>query len=414
MKSQSQVCVIVDAYTTGKYLAPSFQEKGFECVHIQSSQLLPFQEVSYIESDFIEVIKHDGNLDKTLKALEKYQIKCLLPGMETGVQLADYLSEKLGLPSNGTELSVARRDKYKMVEALKASGVRSVEHFKSEKLEDILAWVDEIDSYPIVVKPINSAGTDNVRICSSKDEVNQAFQAIKGTKNFLGIENHEVLVQKYLQGTEFIINTVSCGGQHTVTDIWQCRKKLQYRAYVYDLEELIPYVGKEQNLLIDYTFSVLDALSIKYGAAHSEVMLTNDGPILIEVGARLHGSINPDAVTECVGHNHVSKTVESYIDPVAFLKKVNNPYNLHKRSFCLALISEFSGIIKDFPGLKKIEKLPSFFSIKMSVNSGDLLQKTVDLVSSPGIIYLIHEDRDVLEQDYQTIRNIEKQELYNF
>jgi len=37
--------------------------------------------------------------------------------MESGVELADTLSEQLKLPSNGTKLSRARRDKYEMVEA---------------------------------------------------------------------------------------------------------------------------------------------------------------------------------------------------------------------------------------------------------------------------------------------------------
>jgi hypothetical protein len=36
----------------------------------------------------------------------------------------------------------------------------------------------------------------------------------------------------------------------------------------------------------------------------------------------------------------------------------------------------------------------------------------VDLFSSPGTIYLIHEDRDQLERDYERLREIERDGLF--
>ncbi len=41
--------------------------------------------------------------------------------------------------------------------------------------------------------------------------------------------------------------------------------------------------------IIDYQFTVLDALNIRYGGGHGEVMLTPTGPCLVEVGARTAG-----------------------------------------------------------------------------------------------------------------------------
>ena len=49
-----------------------------------------------------------------------------LTGAETGVELADRLSNRLGLRSNGEDLSLARRNKYIMGETVRASGVRAV------------------------------------------------------------------------------------------------------------------------------------------------------------------------------------------------------------------------------------------------------------------------------------------------
>ena len=43
------------------------------------------------------------------------------------------------------------------------------------------------------------------------------------------------------------------------------------------------------DVLVPYTFGVLDALGIKHGPSHGEVMLTNTGPCLVEMNCRTHG-----------------------------------------------------------------------------------------------------------------------------
>ena len=44
---------------------------------------------------------------------------------------------------------------------------------------------------------------------------------------------------------------------------------------------------------------MLDALGIRFGPAHTEVMLTATGPVLVESGARMHGSVPDEIVDRC-------------------------------------------------------------------------------------------------------------------
>lgn len=37
---------------------------------------------------------------------------------------------------------------------------------------------------------------------------------------------------------------------------------------------------------------------------------------------------------------------------------------------------------------------------------------SIDLTSSPGYIFLVHENSEIVQQDYQTIRKLEKNGLY--
>ncbi len=36
----------------------------------------------------------------------------------------------------------------------------------------------------------------------------------------MDVAHKEVLIQEYIDGTEYVVNTVSCNGKHMVTDIW--------------------------------------------------------------------------------------------------------------------------------------------------------------------------------------------------
>ncbi|MCE0446307.1 hypothetical protein LT493_20785 [Streptomyces tricolor] len=55
---------------------------------------------------------------------------------------------------------------------------------------------------------------------------------------------------------------------------------------VYDYEEPVPVGSAEAAPPCRFVGAALDALGVRWGAAHTEVMLTERGPVLIESGAR--------------------------------------------------------------------------------------------------------------------------------
>ena len=254
-----------------------------------------------------------------MKAIKYKPIKAVITGLESGINLADLLSERLATPTNGTVKTQARTDKFQMAEALSASGLKTAKYFKSNDFNKILYWIKNNTTYPVVLKPLSSGGTDGVFICMDDTEAKEAFKNILSSpKSLFGKKNVEVLVQSYLHGTEYIVNTVSCNGFHYVTDIWEYKKRLINGKPIYDRELLLSSNGSIQSMLIPYVFNVLDALDIKYGAAHHEVMLTKDGPVLVEVGARVGGNVVPQLHSEILHHNQAELSIYSYLSPKLF------------------------------------------------------------------------------------------------
>ncbi|MFE7272062.1 hypothetical protein [Streptomyces sp. NPDC057623] len=72
-----------------------------------------------------------------------YAPVAVVAGSEFGVEFADRLSEALDLPTNGTALSPARRDKFRMIETIKAAGLRGARQLLVSDEEELRQWHEE-------------------------------------------------------------------------------------------------------------------------------------------------------------------------------------------------------------------------------------------------------------------------------
>lgn len=407
-----RVAVVVDAYSTGARLAPRFRAAGLDVVHVQSN---PNESPFYIDrlrrDDFLENVVHHGDLEATAAAVARHEPAFVVVGSEPGVLLSDALSERLGLPSNGTALSRARRDKHEMANALRRAGLRAVSELKTGDVEQAIAWASAHDDWPVIVKPLDSAGTDGVSLCETPEQIREAFETVLGRPNALQGANEELLVQELLKGVQLFTDSISWDGVHHVGECWRDTKIRIQGNLAYDFEELLDARGEQQDQVIPYVHQVLDALGIRYGPAHTEVMLTKDGPVLVECGARLHGSIRDDVVDRCTP-SHVTTTVEAYLDPSTVLARAQRPYELANASRCVMLISHQQGRVVSDAGMRAVEALPSYAGSISMAQPGDEITPTIDLFSCPGMIYLVDPDREVLRRDYERLRELEKDGLF--
>jgi len=92
-----------------------------------------------------------------------------------------------------------------------------VKQARCHSLKEVLHFLDDLmvlnhstkDNLRCVVKPVQSAGTDDVFLCQSVDEAVVAFERIFNKINGIGLLNDCVLVQEFLQGKEYVINVQS-------------------------------------------------------------------------------------------------------------------------------------------------------------------------------------------------------------
>lgn len=410
---KQKVVILVDGFSTAKYLAPLLKKRGYAVVHVQSSANIPeFFLQAFQRSHYLDHLIYENNLTRLLKNLQKYEVLAVIPGTETSIYLADLLAEALNVIGNSTKTSHCRRDKFSMINAVQRGGLETAKQFKSNNFNEVLQWhqYEMNEVWPLVVKPVNSAGTDSVRFCNNQQELKNAVENILGKKNRLGIRNEEVLVQSFLEGIEYVVNTVSLNSKHHLTDIRRCHKKRVLGAgFISGVEELIMSNEPIAETLKQYAFKALDFLGIQHGPGHFEIMVTPRGPAIIEMGARIQGGINPEANALCIGEQQLDKTIDVYLEPEKFLKYYQQDYNLKRWGVWVFLISEITGEIQSIPLIEKIKTLESFFSLQMNIMPGDKIVPTVDYYTSPGSVHLIHASQERLQQDILLIRKFEKE-----
>ncbi len=399
--------VLVDCKSSGVSLGNVLNERGVPWCHVydydrDSASALP---------PAAATIPHHG-LDTTLRELRDRGATAVVPGSENGVALANELSHGLGLPHNEPELAPARRDKFQMARAVRAHGVPAARTELVRDRAELERTLQDWRGFPLVVKPATSAGSEGVRIVRTRQQALDAFDAVDGAINRMNLRNDGVVVQEYLDGTMYIVNTVSADGVHKVSEVYEKRidrmagnpvcRHILLRQELDDFEESA----------IKYTFSCLDALGFHNGAAHTEIMRTTDGPRLVEVNSRLMGPAMPsDTFVPSLGYSQATELVERYVDEAGFLRGVDAPY-APCRSFAQAQLHPRStGTIRAVPGLDRIRRLPGFLGFSHAPRAGNEIEDPFLTTGDNGVCYFSHEEEDVVRDSLAQLHRWEDDDL---
>lgn len=365
-------------------------------------------------------IIHHINTNKTINEIQSLSrdVAHIIPGAEIGVELCDALNQSFGITWNDPSKASARRDKFEMQEALSNSGINHINGFISSDLRKTLVKINNELSYPIVIKPLKSAASDNVYVCQNESVLIDKFNVIVGSKDIFNNYNSSVLVQEFINGTEYVVDTMSIDNEGVICAVWKYTKIISTEGNIlYRSMELENTDSPAAAILIPYAHTVLSAVGIKNGPSHQEIMLTDGRPVLIEVGARVHGGAGGYIGAEATTHSQTDLLVDILTGKSLFngYVKNNNIYSTNDKLVKeVFLISKKSGVVNTSFINEKLSTLHSFFSLKKTISANDVIEKTINLRTSPTSILLVGSKETVLLDEEEIYRMEENEGLYSF
>ncbi len=205
---------------------------------------------------------------------------------DAGVVSAAYVAEKMSLPFQCSyEAARILQDKGLFRKFLKDNGFNSPKARRYDSIDAALNEADEFD-YPVIVKPVDSAGSKGVTKVESKDDLLPALK-------------HAL---EYSSGKAFIVEQfLIFKGYHSSTDPFTVSGKLQFSCFsdqLFDADADNPYAPtliiwpstmeiSAQNFLSNEIQRLFDILKMRTGIYNIETCVDVTGtPYLMEVSPR--------------------------------------------------------------------------------------------------------------------------------
>ena len=413
--------IIVQCMSTGKNYVQDIIDRNCNPVVLEmnpfgdSEDALAYQEevkaeYELIENDF-DLIYEKDTYEETLEMVREFDPLIIVPGTEDGVILATRLANDLDLLCNPIENIDALTLKDEMQNRLAENGLRSIKGKVVRSVDEAIEYYDAEGLDGVVVKPVYSAASVGVRLCSNRHEMIEAVKEVFNLTGVYGNELNELVIQERINGQEYVIDTVSCNGIHRVTMIWKYNKiETAEGGNIYDYDETVNELGIGESELVEYAYDVADALGVKYGPVHGEYMVDENGPVLIEVNCRPHGgSLDRKFMDFISGQHETDSALDSYLNPEKFNLERMKGYHLFAQGVVKSFIVPKDLIAKSSPMNSIGVNLKSFFKTDLDpIESPKTFSKTQDLETDGGTVYLAHEDPNQLQRDIDFIRDLEK------
>jgi len=405
----------------GGYLATRALEiPGVAVVHVLSEYLESYlRSIGAAEEDDLFARRTPRTLEEAQRFLEAIGkgVECVAVYCESdsGLRDAEKLRELVGVTCvDDPIVHEARRNKNLMYQKVKEAGLYVAKSQLCSSIDEALkVFAETMQGQRVVVKPFRGVASESVTLCKTKEDILAAWEKITSSQVFGSAERHSnVLVQEFVEGTEYAVDVVSRNGQHKVAAVWRYVKKPVHDAsFCYFKTELVDS-SMDENVpeICAYILESLHALGVKWGISHNEVILrkTGAGPAFIEMNMRQHNMDFLPLTMSCIGYNAFDMYLLALFFDAEEWEACPDIPSLRFVGCMVHLVNSQSGKLVANHHIEEMSKLPSVFDFEVYEafrTPGELITPTIDIRTDAGWVQLINPERDAMSNDYAKIES---------
>lgn len=285
------------------------------------------------------------------------------------------VAEALGIIGIDTETALRATNKSLMRQCLKVNNVPVPEFIKASSYEEYLGAVKSFGTR-FIVKPADNSGSRGVYLVDGGNVDGGNEDIVKKTYAYSKKYSRcgDIIVEEYMTGDEVSVETLSVNGECHVIQITD---KLTTGApnFVETGHSQPSRFSAETAYEIKETaIAAVKAIGITNGPSHTEIMVTAEGPKIVELGARLGG--------DCITTHLVP--LSTGVDMVECCIKIalgeTPDYSVKfSRGSAIRYFDSHKGTIEKIDGVEEAEKTDGVCQISFVKNAGD---KIDDITSS--------------------------------
>lgn len=331
------------------------------------------------------------------KALEVNPDAVMTLASDMPIRTVAAIGEKCNLKTISYETAINATDKGKMRKKLSELNIPVPKFYVISTFEEYIELSSKFKG-KFIVKPADNSGSRGIFLV---DDINHATEAFYHAKKHS--RSGEILVEEYMNGPEVSVESITVNG---VTNVIAITDKLTTGApHFIEMGHSIPSQlhMDTQDQIVNLTISAIKAIGIDIGPSHTEIILTSEGPKIVEIGARLGGdNITTHLVPLATGINMVEYTIR-----LALAEDVKLPVH-QRRGAAIRYIKSEEGLLKSIDYLVDLKKLDGVEELTITKSIGDQITKISS--SSDRVGYVIthasssREAIDICEAALESIR----------
>lgn len=400
--------LIVEPVSAGTLLVSAAHRAGHRVTVVSANQ----GERSLPDSlrDIVDLVlvvngnDEDKVMETVVRAHEQRPFDAVLPGFEYYVPLVARIAARLGLPALSEEAALRLRHKHLMREALGRAGVL-IPRFRlidtSRSPSETEAAIDAATAhvgFPCVVKPVDLAGSVLVRKASTVAEVRDAVTRIAScpVADLDRSPQPFALIEEYIGGPEYSVEGyVSADGPSIVS---VTRKRLGAEPHFVETGHVVSAADTAEPGpgLVEYVMESVRVLGLDKGVFHAEVRSGPNGPVLMEVGARLPGDQICRLLELAVGVDLPATFVACMLGrpPEPFAQPADRSRAAGIRFIVRPGLRHYT----DVHGLDDVRGMPGYVSSTLLHGPGDDIPEAADFSGRLGWVIFAAPDSNALEE----------------
>ena len=200
------------------------------------------------------------------------------------------LAEELGIPFTSSHGARTAKLKHECRATLASSGIEDTRHAIVTTLEQAKQFA-RLAGYPVVLKPACGSASEGAYVLADEASLATRFAALEDNKE---VYRFGILIEEYLKG-RFV--SAEIGISHgRIIPLAVSERKTWERHEALELGTTIPAAidARDYDAVMEFAGRVIEAVDLRLGVFHIEIMLGEHGPRLIELNPRIMGSCLPN------------------------------------------------------------------------------------------------------------------------
>ncbi len=335
-----------------------------------------------IEKEIISTI----DIKAVISAAKRHRIDGIMTlATDMPMRTVAAVAKEMNLIGIDEETALKATNKAEMRKALQLNNVPIPKFYVVSNKDEYKEVVKQFN-IPFIVKPADSSGSRGIFEVKDIHNDDLIIEAYDYCHPFSKVG--DVVVEEYMEGPEVSVETLTVNGECHVIQITD---KLTTGAPHYvemghsqptmlsnEIAEQISKVAKAAN----------KAIGIKNGPSHTEIIVTKEGPKIVELGARLGGdNITTHLVPLSTGVNMVECCIKIALGEIPDIKKKWN------KGSAIRYFEQHAGVIDSIEGVDKAEEIDGVQQISIVHGVGE----EVTEINSSGerMGFVIAQDVDV-------------------